>query len=190
VSLANIRPAFEASGYKTRSTSEGFASQCSGDAHAHNAKSGLSLNVTEKNGHVLMHCKSHGCDRYEVIENIGLPVSELYPDGKFDRKQYVIKKSQQQIENECIHAWLILAQVPSMTIFSGEDKEFIRKARETVKKHNFSGSDYQRIEARKQAEVTRMDSAYISKAGKVFYDCHITDEREACSDALDESFDA
>ena len=112
MSLANIRVELEASGFKTRNTSEGFASQCSGNAHIHNAKSGLSLNVTEKNGHVLMHCKSHGCDRFEVVENIGLPVSELYPDGKFDRKQYAIKKSQQQIENECIHAWLILAQIP------------------------------------------------------------------------------
>jgi len=157
MSLANIRAAFEALGYRTRNTSEGFASQCAGSAHAHNAKSGFSANFTVKNGHVLMHCKSHGCDRFEVVENLGLPVSELYPDGKFDRKQYAIKKSQHQIESECIHAWLILAQIPSMTIFTEADKEAICKARETVKKHNFSRHDYQRIEARIQNEVTRQE---------------------------------
>ncbi len=157
MSLANIRSALEASGFKTRNTSEGFASQCSGSAHAHNSKSGLSLNVTDKDGHVLMHCKSHGCDRFEVVENIGLPVSELYPGGKFDRKHYAIKKSQQQIENECMHAWLILAQIPSMTAFTEVDTEAIRKAHETVKKHNFSSHDYQRVEARKQNGVTRQD---------------------------------
>jgi len=40
-----------------------------------------------------------------------------------------------------------------MTIFTAADIEAIRKARETVKRHNFSGDDYQLIEERKQAEV-------------------------------------
>ena len=174
MSLANIRAAFEALGYRTRNTSEGFASQCAGSAHAHNAKSGFSANFTVKNGHVLMHCKSHGCDRFEVVENLGLPVSELYPDGKFDRKQYAIKKSQQQIENECIHAYNIIIQLPSMKKNGIKpdigDVLSIKKSLAILKKYNFTEVDYLAIEERKQKEV---------------------DERRLieCERALDDSYD-
>jgi len=79
-----------------------------------------------------------------------------------------------------------------MMSLSHKDKEAIRKARETVKKHKFSGSDYQRIETRKQAETTRQDNAYISKTGKVFYDNpeDVNTERDTAFDAAFKAFES
>jgi len=51
-----------------------------------------------------------------------------------------------------------------MTIFTAADIEAIRKARETVKRHNFSSSDYQRIEERKQTEVDALRLVACEKA--------------------------
>jgi len=58
-----------------------------------------------------------------------------------------------------------------MTIITEADKEAIRKARETVKRHSFSGDDYQSIEARKQAEVDTQRLRACEESLNDAYEC-------------------
>jgi hypothetical protein len=169
-----IRVAIEASGFKTCNTPEGFAAQCPTESHNHN-KQKLSLNVAEKGDNILMHCKSRGCDRFDIVKAVGLPVSILFPtDEGFDRKAHKKKKSQRQIEKECEHAYLIIAQLPTMKADGveprAEDVISIQQSMAALKRHSFGEDEYFAIEEREQARVDLLNSAYVSGSGKVFYD--------------------
>ena len=174
MSIDAIRDAIEANGFKTRNSPEGFAAQCPTDSHNHN-KQKLSLNIAEKNGNILMHCKSQGCDRYDIVKAIGLPVSVLFPaDEGFDRRVYKLKKSQRQIEQECVHAYLIIAQLPTMKANGVKPTAVgiisIQKSAAILKKHSFGEDEYFATEEREQA---RVDEARLA----------------ACDRALDEAYE-
>lgn len=174
MNMSAIRAAIEASGFKTRNSSEGFAAQCPTDSHNHN-KQKLSLNVAEKGDSILMHCKSQGCDRFDIVKAIGLPVSVLFPaDEGFDRKAHKKKKSQRQIEKECVHAYLIIVQLPAMKADGVEpragDVISIQQSTAILKRYSFGEDEYYAIEEREQAKT---DDARL----------------DACDRALDEAYE-
>jgi len=57
---------------------------------------------------------AHNSDAKDIAEIVGLNLTDLFyvpltPQQKNNNQR---KKSQRQTEDECIHAWLILAQLP------------------------------------------------------------------------------
>ena len=154
MSIENIQASVEGAGYKARKTKEGFQCQCPG----HNGAA-LSLYVADKGeGRTVMFCQSYQCDAKDILEAVGLNLSELYPPrDDFDRKAYSAKKSQHQIERECVHAYLIIAQLPTMKANglepAADDVISIQKSMAVLQKYNFGEDEYFTIEEREQAKA-------------------------------------
>lgn len=121
---------------------------------------------------------AHRADVKDILESVGLSVAALYyePLAPKQKQQKARDKSQRQIDNECVHAYLILIQLPNMWAQgiepSSNDVESINKALRIIDKYQFTEADYDRIESARQAEVDtrllRQREAVIDKAYELF----------------------
>jgi len=125
---------------------------------AHGGK-GMNLHIREGDKRVLFTCYSHHCDPKDIMEAVGLRLADVFYESlsKDEKLQRQIVKTKAQIEAECVHAYLIIAQLPTMKEKgiepTSEDDTAIKKSLAVLKRHNFTQEDYFRIEERKQAAV-------------------------------------
>lgn len=113
---------------------------------------------------------AHRSDPKDIAEIVGLKLTDLHyaslTPQEFNSNR--LKKSHRQTDNECIHAYLVLMQIPVMVangvVFSDEDKSSIIKARKTLLENNFTDGDYQRIDREREIDVKHRD--FIQRGGQ------------------------
>jgi len=118
---------------------------------------------------------SHGSDPKEVMEAVGMSIKDVFYESLSLKQRQTNQraKSKQQIEDECVHAYLIISQLPAMKTNGIEPSELdllsISKSLAVLEKYHFTEDDYFSIEERKQTQA---------------------DERRllACESALDDAY--
>lgn len=81
---------------RPRGEGSSWTASCPTAAHARGDKN-PSLLITESNDHVLLYCYSHRCSAEEIVEAVGLSLSDLFPDRpkddrpRRDRYRYTTK---------------------------------------------------------------------------------------------------
>lgn len=132
----------QANGYRV----QGNRSQCPG----HNGKD---LNLSFSNGHdgkLLLTCFSHHCPVEDIAGSLGLSVSDLFPaDDTFNKADYHQKKTQYQIEQECIHAYRMVA-IFSADMKAGKkitekNRRQAQEALQILDKNSFNHARYQQL---------------------------------------------
>ena len=56
---------------------------------AHGGDNATSLQISEVDGRILIHCFAYGCGSTEILESIGLDHSAIYPDDHSPNTNYV-----------------------------------------------------------------------------------------------------
>ena len=121
--------------------------------------------ITDGKNRVVITDFANGADPKDILSAVGLSIGSVYydkltPDQRSHRRA---KKTRQQIETECCHAWLVLSQIPVMKeqglTFSDEDAEAIDAAKKIVSKYGFDQRQYEQIETARaaRAEAKRLD---------------------------------
>lgn len=132
----------QANGYRV----QGYRSQCPGHQ-------GKDLNLSfrdDGNDMLLMTCFSHNCTLSEIMQALGLSIKDAFPaNDSFNKTEYRKHKAQYQIDQECIHAYRMVA------IFSADmkaGKQITEKNRRQAKealqildKNSFNHARYQQL---------------------------------------------
>jgi len=102
---------------------------------------------------------SHGCDPKDILEAIGMSLADVYyePLTPSQKRENRSAKSNCQIEEECLHAYFVLNQLPQMqaesTVYSPVDIEAVKQALTVIESHGFTDEDYLRLVADKQSRA-------------------------------------
>jgi hypothetical protein len=150
---------------------KGYRLQC--PAHGGNDRN---LYIADGDKRLIVCCHSHHCDPKDIFESVGLSIKDIYYDQLTPKQQQANKfaKSDAQVEAECLHAYHVIIQLPTMKKNGIKpdigDAISIRKALAVLDEYNFTEADCIAIEEKQQNEA---------------------DERRliACERALDDSYD-
>ena len=72
-----------------------------------------SLFIGDGDKRLIVCCHSRHCDSKDIVEAAGLTLADLFYEQLTPQQRQINqrKKTHRQVEDECIHAWLILHQI-------------------------------------------------------------------------------
>ena len=76
----------------------------------HDGATHYNLSVKDGSDRVLLHCHSHGCDPKDILESVGLTISDIYHQQLTpkEQRQHKVVINDRQLRNEFEHEILIL----------------------------------------------------------------------------------
>ena len=150
-----LKVAIEAVSSKSvQRSGKGFRAQC--PAHGGGDRN---LYITDGEKRLVVVCHSHHCDPKDVVEAVGLSISDLFYESLTLSQKHKKKrtKNKRQIESECVHAYLVLIQLPVMKrngiAPTEKDVDAINDALAVIERYDFTDDNYLAIERKRQEEV-------------------------------------